>query len=376
MKTKYSFVLAAGVLFPLVFLGADKGQNPLWKGKIEHADGIRIIKNPRKPLYGEEVVEFEEELSIGEPEGSKEYMFSMISSIDVDSNGNIYVLDVKESHTKVFDSDGRFVRIIGKRGQGPGEFHLPHTVQVTAKNEVVVFDPLPQKLLFFSKDGKYKKSIPTTKLFGYPLINSEGYIISLVRKEGIENPKYELHRLDLQLSSLSFYFSYPKPDFTQQGINPFREYLKWTIANSNELIYGMPDSDYDLRILNSQGNLVRRIMKDYAPVKISEEEIKRRMEGISDRDKYSIPKYHGAFRFIVADDENRIFVCTWEKTKDRSASYFDVFDAEGKYIVKIPIKYSMLLGRPLIFKGNKLHLINEDDDGFQYVKRCKVTWKI
>ena len=347
-------------------------QDVKWKGTIEEINGIKVVKNPKEPMYGDVVVEFEEELSIGELEEREEYMFSLISSIDVDSNGNIYVLDVKEAHTKMFDSDGKFIRIIGKSGQGPGEFQNPHTVQITAKNEVVICDPLARKLLFFSTDGKYQKSISTTKLFGYPIINSKGYIISLVKNEEVKNPMYELYRLNMQLDSLTFYCSYPKPNFTQQGINPFRLYLKWAIRNNDEIICGMPDRDYELKIFNQEGKIVRRITKDYTLIKITDEEIKRRMKGISNRDKYSIPKYHGAFRFIITDDENLIFVCTWERTKDTSASYYDVFNSKGKYIAKIPIQYNMLLSSPLIIKGNKLYLVKEDEDGYQYVKRYKI----
>jgi hypothetical protein len=243
----------------------------------------------------------------------------------------------------MFDSDGRFIRIIGRSGQAPGEFQSPHTIQITAKNEVVVCDPLAQKLLFFSIDGKYQKSISTTRLFGYPIIDSEGYIISLVKNEEVKNPSYELHRLDLHLDSLNFYCSYPKPDFMQQGINPFRLDLRWAIRNNDEIIYGMPDSDYELKILNKEGNLIKRIIKDYAPVKITDEEINQSMKGVRNQDKYSIPKYHGAYRSIITDDSNRIFVRTWEKTKDWSASYYDVFDSEGKYIAKIPIQHNMLM---------------------------------
>lgn len=376
MKKTNAVNMYVGLLFLLVFLFNSYGQEkPEWKGTIEIEDGVTIVKNPKEPMYGEDVLRFEEELSIGEPEGREEYMFSLISSIDVDSNGNIYVLDVKEAHVKLFDNDGRLIRIIGKSGQGPGEFQNPHTVQITGKNEVVIFDPLPQKLLFFSADGKYTKSISTIKLFNPPLINSVGYIISFVRNDEAINPTYELQRLDMQLNSLTFYCSYPKPDFTKNGINPFSLHIRWVLGNNNEIVCGMPDRDYELKIFNQEGRVIRRIIKDYNPVKIIDEEIKRRMKGINNREKYSIPKYHGAFRFIIIDDENRILVCTWERTENRSSSYFDVFNSRGKYLAKIPIKYSMLISSPLILKRSKLYLVLEDDDGYQYVKRYKLTWK-
>ena len=44
--------------------------------------------------------------------------------------------------------------------------------------------------------------------------------------------------------------------------------------------------------------------------------------------------------------------------------------SEGKYIAKIPFKV-----RPQTWKKNKLYTIEEDEEGYQYIKRYKVTWK-
>jgi hypothetical protein len=65
VKDKYSFMLAVCFLVSLVFLGANQSQNPQWKGTIEEEDGVKVIKNPREPLYGEITFDLEEDLSIG-----------------------------------------------------------------------------------------------------------------------------------------------------------------------------------------------------------------------------------------------------------------------------------------------------------------------
>ncbi|MCK4825914.1 6-bladed beta-propeller, partial [bacterium] len=201
IKVKYlSIVLFLSISVLYISYGGQKAE---WKGNIEKRDVITVIKNPKEPMYDEDVFSLVEELSIGETEGRKNYMFSMIVSIDVDEEGNIYVLDIKETHIKVFNSDGRLIRIIGRKGQGPGEFQRPFTIQITAKNEIVIFDPMPLKLLFFSSEGEYKKSISIEKLFDPPILDSEGNILSLVKVDVEENPKYELQKLDLELQPLT-----------------------------------------------------------------------------------------------------------------------------------------------------------------------------
>jgi len=45
--------------------------------------------------------------------------------VDADEAGKVYVLDRKAGQIKVFDPQGNFLRAIGRRGQGPGEFQEP-----------------------------------------------------------------------------------------------------------------------------------------------------------------------------------------------------------------------------------------------------------
>jgi hypothetical protein len=76
------------------------------------------------------------------------------------------------------------------------------------------------------------------------------------------------------------------------------------------------------------------------------------------------------FRWINTDEEGRVFASTWELVPESEGYYYDVFDTDGKYLLTVPIK-----GEPLIFKNMKLHTIIRDDEGYQYIKRCKVNWK-
>jgi hypothetical protein len=66
-----------------------------------------------------------EGLVIGSADGSEPYTFTRISDITVDPSGRIYVLDQIDARILVFDHSGRFVRTVGRRGEGPGEFVQP-----------------------------------------------------------------------------------------------------------------------------------------------------------------------------------------------------------------------------------------------------------
>ena len=82
------------------------------------------------------------------------------------------------------------------------------------------------------------------------------------------------------------------------------------------------------------------------------------------------PEAQGEYAFgqiadFVVDDAGSFYVL------DGRSSHVKVFDAEGRFIGRIPLKPSGIE----ILKG-KYYAIEEDEEGYQYVRRYAVTWKI
>ncbi len=164
MKRKTKIVSIALSLSVIILLISCQKQKVEWKGTIEEVNGVTVVKNPKEPMYPEDVFSFEEELSIGEAEGPEEYMFSNLRHISVDERGYIYALDYKEKHVKVYNSKGEYIATMGKAGQGPGDLNGPRNVCITPQYEVMVPDSWNNRLTFFSLRGKFIRSITTTPL--------------------------------------------------------------------------------------------------------------------------------------------------------------------------------------------------------------------
>jgi hypothetical protein len=354
----------------MMFVSCEK-QKAEWKGTIDDVDGVTVVKNPKEPMFVEDVFSLEEELSIGETEGREEYMFSEIRSIAVDEAERIYVLDMKEAHVKVFDQNGTYIRTIGKKGQGPGELNLAFSIHITSQNELVVED-YNSRLAFFSSEGEFKRNLSIAKeRLSRIDIDSYGNIIGnvIIREE--ENPRYEFKKFDSELNYLHSFGSslLPSASMRRGGYNPFMAFHMCYINKNDQVVYGYPEK-YEIKIYDKEGNVIRKIMKEYDPVEITKEEIKEETEVLPQDTRLSISKYHSAYRRFIIDDVGRIFVWTWERVIDGEGYYYDVFDSEGKYIVKIPLET-----RPLVLKKKKLYTLEEDDEGYQAVKRYKVIWK-
>ena len=150
MKNKQKCGLIALIISAIVICTSCGKQNHDWKGTFEEVDGITVVKNPDEPLYGEEVYAIKEELKFGGEGGDENFIFSFISYLAVDNAENIYVADTSEKHVNVFDSNGRFLRTIGRAGQGPGEFGRISSIRINAHDELVVIDSNQRKMQYFS----------------------------------------------------------------------------------------------------------------------------------------------------------------------------------------------------------------------------------
>ena len=360
-----------------VLLISCQKQKAEWNGTIEEVNGVTFVKNPKEPMYEEDVCSLEEELSIGEKEGRVEYMFSQIIDVGVDDEENIYICDFKEAHIKVFKKSGEYLRTIGKRGQGPGEIQRPQNIYITPKNEILINDRGARFLHYFTLSGEYLRSMRQTKLLSFirPKVDSQNNIVARTIVEDTDRIwSFILGKFDSELNKIFTVFS-SKYELSPQTRNYFLEDCFWGVTKDDNIIWGYSDK-YEFEVLNRTGRVVRKIIKDYIPVEITKEEKQKYIRdtygetGIPADIKVSWDKYHNAFRFMNTDDIGKIFAQTYEKATDGSSYYYDVFDSEGKYIAKIPLK-----ARPQVLKKNKLYTIEEDEGGFQIVKRYKVTWK-
>lgn len=367
MKRKYSFMLVVCFLVASASLAASQDE-PQWKGTIEKEDGITVIKNPREPMYETDIFSTIEDLKIGEVEGDKNYMFSQIRALVVDNDENIYVADFKETHIKIFNKNGEFIKVFGKQGQGPGEIGRIRSMHLTANNELLILDSSNRKILYFSLNGDFVRSIDYSKTMALRAISDSHeniYIVTAILDP--PNSRYELLKYDSSFNLIAKFSKIPSAD-PSRPLNPFAPIFYFKVMENDCLLYGYPET-YELKVYNPEGKVFKIISKDYNPVVISEAEKKERQEGIRPGRKVEFPRHFPAYRNFILDDRGLIYVQTYEKFDNTNKAIFDLFDADGRYIAKIPLDF-----RPLVIKKDKMYSIVSDEEGYQYVKRYKVTW--
>jgi hypothetical protein len=355
-----------------------------WKGTIIEKDGVVIVKNPKEPLYENAEFNIVQDLKIGQQAGKPEYMFSQITSLEVDAKGNIYAAESKENHIRVFDKKGVYLRTVGRTGQGPGEFTFPRHVHVNLAGEIMATDEGSRSVKVFSPDGSYLRQY-LLKTF-YPMEMDYGWgDVFYIMDFSMEPPGFKLFRLDSRTgesSSLATWTIPLPPDMKRAS--SFDPIMSFAVMPDDRLLYGCPTEGYEIQVFSPQGRLEKRILKDWdaQPVTAKEKEailseLKKRFP--SDQIQLDFPKFHPPYRVVKSDDLGRIMVHVYSEftiePSQETETLFDVFDNEGRYIARFHYPFKTLIEKPMLWRAGKFYTIEQDKDGYLYIVRYAVEFK-
>lgn len=90
--------------------------------------------------------------------GSSEEEFGDIQALARLSDGSVVVADRMAGELRLFDPRGRFVRRIGRSGEGPGEFKGIASLQLLAGDSMAVYDPPLRRWTVLATSGEVLES--------------------------------------------------------------------------------------------------------------------------------------------------------------------------------------------------------------------------
>jgi DNA-binding beta-propeller fold protein YncE len=95
--------------------------------------------------------------------GQSERNFYLPTDVAFAPNGDVLVSDGYGNARVVrFSRDGRYLAQFGSRGNGPGQFQLPHNLAVDAQGRVYVSDRENQRIVIFDAQNRYVGEWPRT----------------------------------------------------------------------------------------------------------------------------------------------------------------------------------------------------------------------
>jgi hypothetical protein len=355
-------------------LSAAAAAGPGQKVDIRTEGGVSVVHNPKTPVPrpgGPSKLLLTQDLVIGKDPAGGPDLFAELRSIGVDARENIWTLDWEDIKVRVFDRTGKLVSTFGKKGQGPREWQSPNRMIILPDGTAVVLDL--NKLTFYALDGTCLKEISTAKArMSRFRIDSRGTIYADEMDFSGETLKLLLKRYDPELKPLAILAEVDEP-FKPGAVSPIPILLQCHVTEDDRLFW-MANDRYEFRVLNPEGKLLRKIVKEYAPVKMTKAD-QDRILGDSPagmRSTIVFPDVFPPVAFYVGDPEGRLYAQTYE-TDARGWLVYDVFDAGGRCITRFSLPREEMA---FAVRNDKLYvLITENEEGVPLVKRYAMTWK-
>ncbi|MCJ7643445.1 MAG: 6-bladed beta-propeller [Candidatus Aminicenantes bacterium] len=118
-------------------------------------------------------------------------VFSRPVSISHDRDA-VYVIDAEENEVRVFSKTGAFVRVFGRKGQGPGEFDSPADLDVSG-DRIYVTDRFNKRVQVLDRKGGYLGGFRVPFTPDQICVLSAGRIILSHLPMGSEGPEPMVH---------------------------------------------------------------------------------------------------------------------------------------------------------------------------------------
>lgn len=352
MESKNILVVITIFLILIASIGMREGQKAKHSRKIEHE--MKTLKCPKNPIYGDLKLELTSPLYIGS-ETEDQYFFTSLKEIRVDKKGRIYALDNKAARIQVYDTNGKYLKSIGEKGEGPGEFSIPYNFFLDEKGKIYVLDTVKRKITDFSNDWKYKKSISLNAIVrgNFFVDKEENIFFNTLASEPSGIMKINFIKLD------------PKKDMKKKIMSDF--FLKLIIDRKGRFFYDHPyqqnyyfsplaggnivfikSLESTIYYLSNGGEILHEILKEEKSERITKKEkeivFAERFKWLKKerRDEVFFPEYRPFYSNLLIDNKNRIYLERFNPINETNSGYsYYVFNGEEKYLYNLDINFRM-----------------------------------
>lgn len=339
MKTKILLLIIFAAAAGLIIVGLNF---------IDGGDGFLKSKD-FQPIELKEVFRI-----VGE-DGDERYFLKYPANLKVDGAGNVYVLDIDQ--LLVFDRQGKFLKNLMKKGQGPGEL-LRISNYLIQDNIVMVHDHSPNKIVKLDISGKF---IEEFRVYSNAWIDlffadqkrlyflagiaadtkGKGKVIDLERKL-IAFPKDEISETETKADEL---FIFPVKTFAYRTPTAYFTIALNTLKSchlKDSLFFVSNTQAYEVKLIDiEKKKVLKKIKPSYKRVRVTKETEPFVPYGqvLLDGTMYRSPRpeYFNDIQAICCSN-NMLWVFT-STVDDKKGVRVDRWDFAGKYIDQVFVKF-------------------------------------
>ncbi len=358
--------------------------------KVETIDGVTYVHNPPTPLHPEKTVTFEEEFIFSDKDKTGEMRLYKPGRYTVDGQGRVYIEEGSDMSIKVFDAQGKYLRAIGRKGSGPGEFGRIFDLTLLPDGRLLVTDFETRRTSFFSPEGEFLSSFQWKKFFSQVhLVTNSSYTVNeMVATEDMR--ELWVKTIDFNGEELVTFgkFVYPEFKMIRQGEMAFSTSVPYSPRSvfvgdqERQLFYHCLNDTYIIEVYDGDGKLVRKIDLPYEPPPVTREDVEEFLSRFKDRPDspfaemakdMDLPKVKTVTERMIIDNWGNLWVKTNEDRKESEKTFtaFDIFNPKGFYDARVWLEFN-----PLFFPDGKMYRMIEDEEtGALQLKRYRIIWK-
>jgi hypothetical protein len=357
-------------------------------------DGVEVIVNHLEPykIRGEPTnLILEKIFSIdSEMDEIAEIGLTKIWGFDIDSEGNIYAFmrQSNENFIFKFDQNGSFITSFGRKGDGPGELRYAFYLRVDFQENITISEPR-RKLIIYDKNGNYLKQVALKQYYmeALPLINGNYLVKKRVRNPDSMSQEWPLILCDAEFEEIKEFDKFIEPSWGIVKKLLFPTMVLINCVSDGKIYLVNTEKGYEIREYDLEGNLLKKIRKEYQPVEVPEEMKKDMTKQFEDpkaaelraTTSLSFRSHCFPIQNFFSDDVGHLFVMTFEKSEIPGEYIYDVFNREGIFILRTSFENIGMSGpwnnRYATAKNHRLYCLREKKSGFKELVVYKIKWE-
>jgi 6-bladed beta-propeller len=377
------FASTLAVVVAVLVVNATDGQAGAWAGKVSQgANGVKTVASPAKGFAESATIKLPELWRLGGDSESEEEFFGVISDIDIDDAGQVYLLDSQLNEAKIYTKDGEFVRSIGREGEGPGEFRRPSAMFFT-KKDVAIIQMMPGKIVLLTKDGKPAgdQPIPQAPDGGFQLVQGGeargGNVVLFMARQQFDQAAGKWSRtsflasIDAAGKQTAEYTS--KENVINMAAATMNDATwdtferRWELGADGKVYSCNSYPNYEITVYDKSGKVDKVITREYKPVARTAEEkdFMNRMFShwakMIPNCKVEIDPMVKNIENIYLRDDGSLWVLTSAGARNLpkgTLGVFDVFNPEGQFVKQVTLQGQ---GDPLedlyVFEKDRFYVV-------------------
>jgi len=321
-------------------------------------------------IYKTGKIRFIPEITItDETLGGKDF-FAGATDIAINGKGAVYVCDSRGNNIKKFDSRGKYLKTIGKQGQGPGDFNYPIEMEI-AGNRLYVRELMNSRISILDPEGLYLKSVSLAdrsrgswqKMRSLPdgrfIVEKE--IVNRADLNAAQECVIELYSSDFMSIKTIYQHQVRRNKYINEPRRtnvpiPFSPQVHWDVIPDGKIAIGFSEK-YSIDIYDPDKGKLSAFSHSSDPVEVKAKDKDEFFNGIMSSSvstsgaitgtrgapdfivkNTEFPKYYPPYNDLKVDSEGNIWIRQYFARASETSQNFDVFDRDGKFINRVQIE--------------------------------------